>query len=138
MINNFLKKYSKIELPKNERFGYFFGFVFIVVSIFCFYNNLIIMSYFSILLSFSLFLISIIKPNILYPLNVAWMYLGLLIGEIVNPIIIGFIFFGIITPLSLFFHIIKRDQLKLRRTEKQSFWIKRDNEYNNNDFFNQF
>ena len=67
--------------------------------------------------------ITILKSSLLTPLNKGWMLFGLTIGKIINPIILGFIFFILITPVSLFFKVIGRDELRLKKINSKSFWV---------------
>ena len=50
------------------------------------------------------------------------MKLGLLIGRLINPIILGLIFFFIFTPISMITKIFKRDELKLRNKLQKTYW----------------
>jgi hypothetical protein len=71
--------------------------------------------------------VSLIVPRILRPLNVAWMWLGLLLSMIVSPIVMGLIYFIVVTPMALFFKLTGRDAL-MRKYQPAlgSYWIKRD------------
>jgi len=75
--------------------------------------------------SLSLCLIAFITPSWLAPLNNIWLKFGYLIGRIINPIVLGFIFFVFITPISLISRVIGRDELKLKKYNVNSYWIDR-------------
>ena len=77
-----------------------------------------------------------INPKILLPLNKLWMKIGILLGMIVSPIIMGLIFFGIFTPIAFFMRLFGRDELRLRFKKKETHWISRNN-FNVFDFFNK-
>lgn len=65
-------------------------------------------------------------PRVLHPLNVVWMRFGLLLNRIVSPIVLGVIFFGVFTPVSLLFRLIGRDALRRSFVADQaSYWIDR-------------
>ena len=55
-------------------------------------------------------------------LNKAWFMLGLALGKLVSPIVLGVIFFGLITPIGLIARLMDRDELKLKRPKKSSYW----------------
>lgn len=62
----------------------------------------------------------------LRPLNKLWHRLGLLIFHIVNPVIMGIVFFSTIFPIGLLMRILGKDQLKLKfDREAQTYWQKR-------------
>jgi hypothetical protein len=132
-------KSEEIKLPSNKKFGFVFSCIFFLSAIYFLYEEIRIISYFLFVFSILFLFLSIFKANILYRLNILWMTLGLIVGKIVSPLIMGFIFFGIFTPLSLFFKIFKRDELELKIISRKSFWKKPKLNINNHDFFkNQF
>lgn len=70
-------------------------------------------------------LLSLAKPKALAPLNKAWFYLGKGLGKVVSPIVLGIIFFGILTPVSILTRLFGRDELRLKRRAINSHWINR-------------
>jgi len=63
----------------------------------------------------------------LKPLNIAWTKLGLLLYHVVNPIVLGLLFFVTVTPLALLMRALGKDPLRLRREPQAvSYWIHRD------------
>ena len=116
---------DKIELPSNRKFGIFFTFVFALGACYFFYNNAIIFAYALIGISITFFLVSMLKSDILLPLNKLWMRFGLLLGMVISPIVLGLIFFGIFTPTALLMKLFRRDELRIRFKNKESHWIAR-------------
>jgi hypothetical protein len=76
----------------------------------------------------ALFLLSaLLRPALLSPLNRVWMKLGLLLHKIVNPIVMGLLFFGTIWPTGVIMRSRGRDLLRLKRDpSSDSYWILRD------------
>jgi saxitoxin biosynthesis operon SxtJ-like protein len=74
-----------------------------------------------------LFLIAALaRPSSLRPLNYLWMKLGLLLHRIVNPIVMGLLFYGTILPTGLVMRMRGRDLLRLKRdASAESYWIAR-------------
>ena len=70
-------------------------------------------------------LLSLTNPQVLAPLNKAWFYLGRWLGKIVSPIVLGIIFLGILTPVSILTRLFGRDELRLKRRATNSYWIDR-------------
>ena len=71
-----------------------------------------------------LFLVTtLLKADLLLPLNKLWMRIGLLLGMIISPIVLGLIFFGMFVPTNLIMRISGRDELHLRFKKKHSHWI---------------
>lgn len=73
-----------------------------------------------------LVLLALIRPALLGPLNTAWAKLGLLLARIVNPIIMGLMYFLIFVPLGLAMKLCGRDALRMKRPVGQdTYWIER-------------
>ena len=70
-------------------------------------------------------LVAIASPFLLTPFNKAWMRLGELMGKVVSPFVLGVIFFALITPIALITRFFSRDELRLKRTNGDSYWINR-------------
>jgi len=131
-------KFSDIELPSNKKFGFFFTFVFAILAFyFLFIDSILWAQALAILAAFFL-LITVIIPQVLLPLNKLWMRLGLLLGMIVSPIVLGIIFFGLVTPYGVVMRMFGRDELRLKFTKKSSHWISRSESIKSDSFKNQF
>ena len=69
--------------------------------------------------------LGLLNSKFLTPLNKAWFKFGLILGKFVSPIIMGVIFFGVVTPISFIVRIFGKDLLNLRYNKKPSYWIKK-------------
>lgn len=130
-----------MKLPSNKKFGYFFSLVFLIVSTYFYYNETLIISYVFIILTAIFFIITIINADLFLPLNKIWMRFGFLLGKIISPIILGFIFFGLITPYGVIMRIFGRDELNLKKIKSKkskSYWIDRPNVSSQINFKKQF
>lgn len=115
-------KFSDIELPSNRKFGFFFSAVFaLVAGYFWFKENTQLLSVFGGLLGATL-LTTLIKPGLLMPFNKLWMGLGYVIGRIVSPIVLGIIFFVLMTPMGVIQRLFGRDELRLKPQTSTSHW----------------
>jgi len=126
-------------LPTNKKFGFFFTFVFSILFIYFLYNFSLIFFLTFIFLSFITLFLTLFLPDLLLPFNKLWFKIGLILNKIVSPLILGFIFFIMITPISIITRVFKRDELKLKKTQNLTYW--RDNKSSNksiHDFKNQF
>tara|TARA_Y200000002_G_scaffold207165_1_gene170943 strand:- start:266 stop:664 length:399 start_codon:yes stop_codon:yes gene_type:complete len=125
----------KIKLPSNKSFGALFSAVFLIVAIYFYINKnnsfSLIFGNFSIIFT----IITLTKPDILSLFNKMWMRFGLFLGKIINPIVMGFIFFFIFTPVSFLMRLFGRDELSLQFKKKSSYWINR-TEYNQSNSYN--
>ena len=118
-------KLSKIILPSNRKFGFFFTSIFFIASSYSYYVDNEIMVYIFGVMSGVFLIITIINADTLLPLNKVWMKFGILLGKIVSPVIMGIIFFGIFTPVAILMRFSGRDELRLRLKKKKTHWIDR-------------
>ena len=132
-------KISDSQLPSNKSFGYFFAFIFLVVGLYFLFANLFFLYVIFFSLAILFILSSIFFPDYLLILNKLWMKFGMVLATIINPIILGFIFLSIFTPIGLFFKLIKRDELGLKVKKKISYWKNPNSlKKNSSSFNNQF
>lgn len=132
-------KFSDITLPSNRKFGLFFTMVFLLFSAYFFQNKMVLLAKCFIGASLIFLLLSSLLPRLLMPLNYLWMYLGFLLGCIISPLVLGFIFFVIFTPISLLMKLGGRDELRVKLYRRTSYWKKRDvDEAGVSHFENQF
>jgi len=130
-------KFSDVELPSNRNFGYFFTVVFFIIGAYVFSEGLTNFSLLAFGFAALLFLITLVKADLFLPLNKLWMILGLLIGKVVSPIVIGIIFFGLFTPLGFFMRLFGRDELRLKLKTYQSYWKVRETDASDSEAFKQ-
>jgi len=119
-------KFSNVELPSNRKFGIFFGVIFTLACCYSFNANSLIFAWMFVGLAIIFFLIALIRPDVLLPLNKLWMRLGILLGIIISPIVLAAIFFVVFTPVGIMMRLIGRDELKLKPKILSSYWKVRD------------
>lgn len=130
---------NRYPLPSNKKIGIFFFILLTILSVVLFIYDYTLISVITLTTGLISLTLSYLKPDLLLPVNKAWMTLGYLLGYIVSPIVIGSIFFVIFTPISIFLKIIGRDELKLLNKNSDSYWRKRQlNKDSQTSFKNQF
>jgi hypothetical protein len=116
---------SSFQLPSDKKFGWFFcAFFLIAAGWFAWLSSLV---WASILIAAAVVfaIITLASPSALRPLNHLWSGLGILLGKIISPIVLGSIFFFLITPVAFVTRLFGRDELKMRRRSVQSYWLAR-------------
>ena len=116
---------TDIKIISNSKFGCFFSFVLALFSGYMYWKENLLLALSLATLSVLLFAVTLFCTQVLTPLNMLWFRLGIFLGKIVNPIVLGIIFFGLITPVSLVMKIFGRDELLLKKRSVTSFWIDR-------------
>ena len=130
---------NDIQLPSNRKFGFFFTFLFLVLGSYFLFKSSVIAAFIFYGASLTFFAVSLAAPTALSPLNRLWMGLGLLMGRIINPLVLGLIYFAVLTPLSFVLKLAGRDELKIRMARKKTYWVKRsDGRPSSKTFKNQF
>ena len=118
-----MKSFINIDKKNNIIFGLIFFVLFLIIGLYPLKSEGIVRIW-SIILSLVFLIITIIRPNLFVFLNRLWIQLGLLIGKIISPIIMGFVFFFVVTPVGLLVRILRKDVMGLKRGES-SYWINR-------------
>ena len=116
---------NKIRLGSNRSFGIVFFIVFLIVAIYPLLNDNSIRLW-SLIIGIIFLILGIINSKVLTPFNILWMKFGLLLGKIVSPIVMGFVFFGVVTPISIIMKLFAKDSLNLKRNKKQTYWLKKE------------
>jgi|TARA_B110000881_G_C18533427_1_gene494383 predicted membrane metal-binding protein len=108
----------------NRSFGIVFFIVFLLVAFYPFFKNEDIRVW-SLFIAIIFLILGLLNSKILTPLNSIWFRFGLLLGKIVSPVIMGIIFFIIVTPIAFFMRILGNDLLNLKYNNNKSYWIKK-------------
>ena len=117
---------TKIKISSNRSFGIVFSVFFTLLGLYPILNSESINIYFLITAAFFLVL-GLLNSKILFPLNYIWFKFGILLGFIVAPIVMGIIFFAVVTPTGIIMRLAGKDLLKRKFiVNKESYWIKRD------------
>ena len=131
-------KFLEVELPSNRKFGFFFSFIFGLATLYFYMNALMSWVYSMAFVSAVFLCVTMVKADVLLPLNKLWMRFGLLLGMIVSPIVLGAIFFGMFTPIAVLMRMSRRDELRLKLNNKASHWISRGEPVKPESFKHQF
>ena len=111
-----------IKVSSNRSFGIVFFIVFLLIALYPLLkgNDLRI---WSLIISFVFLILGLINSKILTPLNRLWFKFGLLLGKFISPIIMGIIFFIVVTPIGIIMRLFKKDLLNLKFNKKETYWI---------------
>jgi hypothetical protein len=113
---------KKIKIGSNRSFGIVFSIVFLIIALYPLLNSDGIRIW-SIILSSTFFIFGVLNSNILSPLNRIWFKFGIILGRIVSPIVMGLVFFLVVTPTSLILRLFKKDNLNLKKNDNRTYWI---------------
>ena len=122
--------HQSIQIGSNRSFGIVFFIFFLIIALWPLLNNHEIRLW-SLIISLIFLIVGILNSKLLSPLNKLWMRFGLLLGRIVSPIIMGIIYFFVVTPTGLIMKIFRKDLLSLKKNDEKSYWIEKNDEKSN-------
>ena len=121
---------DELKKSSNRSFGIVFFIVFLIFSLWpTLKENDLKIEFLFIALFF--LLLGLINSSILTPLNILWIKFGFFLGNIISPVVMGIIYFGLITPISFLLKIFNKDVLSLKKNTQKTYWKKRENEISN-------
>jgi len=122
-----MKKKNKIKISSNRSFGIVFFVVFLIISVWPLLNENPLRIW-AISVSIIFLILGLINSKILTPLNLVWYKFGILLGILISPIVMGIVFFLVVTPTGFIMKILGKDLLNTNFNKKiKSYWINRDN-----------
>jgi len=125
----------KPKIGSNRSFGIVFFVVFLIISLWPLLSGNEIRIW-SLIVSIIFLTLGLINSKILTPLNKLWFKFGIFLGNIISPIVMGIIYFVVVTPIALFLKVINKDVLSLKKTKQASYW--KNKEKYNSSMKNQF
>ena len=113
-----------VKISSNISFGIVFFVVFLIIAIYPLSHSGDVRLW-SVIISIIFLVLGLLDSKILAPLNKLWFKLGIFLGKIVSPIIMGIIFFLVVTPTGIIMRLLGKDVLNLKYNKNQSYWIKK-------------
>ena len=117
------KKEIKVNKKNNITFGILFFTFFLIIGLYPLVSVGVVRIW-SVILSLVFLIITIIRPNLFTFLNRLWIQFGVFLGKIISPIVMGLVFFFVVTPIGMLVRILKKDVMGLKRGAS-SYWINR-------------
>ena len=113
-----------IKISSNRSFGIVFFVVFLLIALYPFTFGGEIRLW-SLIISLIFLILGLFNSTILSPLNKIWFKFGLFLGKIVSPLIMGIIFFLVVTPIGFIMRLLGKDVLNLKYNKNKSYWIEK-------------
>ena len=117
-------KNNNIKIGSNKSFGLVFFIFFLIVSFYPLVNGEDIRKW-SLVFSIIFLVLGLTNSKILNPLNKLWFKFGIFLGKIMSPVIMGIIFFLVVTPIGLLMRLFGKDILNLKFNNKATYWIEK-------------
>ena len=119
-----MKNLINIKRKDNITFGILFFILFLIIGLYPLKSGGTTRIW-SLVLSSAFLIITIIRPNLLTFINRLWIQFGILLGKIISPLVMGLVFFFVVTPIGMLVRILKKDVMGLKRGTP-SYWINRE------------
>ena len=120
-----ISRHVSTEQSSEKSFGVVFSIVFLIVALYPLINSEGLRIW-ALVVSIIFFLLAFLAPKILVLPNKLWFKFGLLIGSIVAPIVMAFVYFVTVLPTGLIMRLLGKDLLKQKLDKNaKSYWIKR-------------
>ena len=113
---------DEIKISSNRSFGIVFFIVFLLIAFYPLLKGDDLRIW-SLIISFIFLILGLINSKLLTPLNRIWFKFGLLLGKFISPLIMGIIFFVVVTPIGIIMRLLKKDLLNLKYNKKETYWI---------------
>ena len=113
-----------VKISSNRSFGIVFFVVFLLITLYplTYAGEIRI---WSLIISIIFLILGLLNSKILSPLNKIWFKFGMLLGKIVSPLIMGIIFFLVVTPIGFIMRLLGKDVLNLKYNKNKSYWIEK-------------
>jgi hypothetical protein len=113
------------KMPTNRKFGWFISSLSACLAIYGYLTASSGLANVSLIVGLAFGTAALLAPQLLTPFNRAWHLLGIVLGKVMNPVVLGLIFFTLITPIAMASKLLGRDELRLRKRPTVSYWIDR-------------
>jgi len=117
-------KNNEIKISSNKSFGVVFFIVFFLFGIWPALKGNDI-RYWSISLSLIFLILGLLNSKLLSPLNRLWFKFGIILGNFIAPIIMGLVFFLVVTPIGLIMKLLGKDLINLKKNNDKTYWIEK-------------
>ena len=116
--------YKDIKIGSNRSFGVVFFVVFLLIGLWPILKGNEIRIW-SIVISLIFLILGILNSKMLTPFNKVWFRFGIFLGNFISPIIMGIVFFLVVTPTGLIMKLFKKDLINLRKNNSSTYWIEK-------------
>ena len=117
-------KNNDIKIGSNKSVGIVFFIVFLIIALYPMLKGQDLRLW-SLIISFIFLILGMINSSILTPLNKIWFKFGILLGNIISPIVMAIVFFVVVTPTGIIMKILRKDLIGLKKNNKNTYWIEK-------------
>lgn len=117
---------GQVEMGTNRSFGLVFAGVFAVIGLLPLLHHHAPRLW-ALAIGAAFLLLAVVRPALLAPLNRLWFRLGLALGAVMTPVMMGLLFVAAVIPTALLLKLLRKDPLQRRFDPKAaSYWERRE------------
>ena len=121
---------ASVKISSNRSFGLLFFIVFLAISLWPLKSQEDLRLW-AFIIALIFFVLGILNSKFLTPLNKLWIKFGFFLGTIISPVVMGVVFFMVVTPVGLFMRLLGKDLLRMKKSKSAStYWISREQQTN--------
>ena len=117
-------KHKDIRIGSNKSFGIVFFVVFLLIGLWPILNENEIRIW-PVIISFIFLILGLFNSKVLTPLNKLWFRFGILLGNFIAPIVMGIVFFLVVSPTGLLMKLLKKDLINLKKNNEKTYWVEK-------------
>ena len=117
-------KNNDTKIGSNKSFGIVFFIVFLIIALYPMLKGQDLRLW-SLIISLIFLILGIVNSTVLTPLNKIWFKFGILLGNIISPIVMAIVFFVVVTPTGIIMKILRKDLIGLKKNNKNTYWIEK-------------
>ena len=117
-------KYKDIKIGSNKSFGIVFFVVFLLIGLWPILNENEIRIW-PVIISFIFLILGLFNSKVLTPMNKLWFRFGIHLGNFIAPIVMGIVFFLVVSPTGLLMKLLKKDLINLKKNNEKTYWIEK-------------
>ena len=114
-----------VKVSSNRAFGWVFTTAFVVIGFWPLVSGRPVRVW-SLIVAATLIVVTLSAPALLTLPNRLWAKLGMVLNRIASPVVLAFLFYGVVTPMGVLMRALGKDTLRLRRSGAASYWIERE------------
>lgn len=119
-----IRRSTEIRRPSDLSFGVTFSIFFIAVGILRSVNGGLETVWFAVAAAF--LALALLRPILLRPLNTIWFVIGRSLNRVVTPLLMGLVFFVVVTPIGVIARLLKKNPLSLQIDRScDTYWLDR-------------
>ena len=115
---------SEVKIGSNRSFGIVFCIVFLIIALYPL-TNIGEIRIWALIISICFLILGLINSTLLTPLNKLWFKFGIFLGKIISPLVMGIIFFLVVTPIAILMRLLGKDLLNLKFSNNNTYWIEK-------------